>query len=59
MLFQKFYGFVSKILKFDLNSSFDDEGEILSWIPIATAKNVARIICQFLKEKPDACVAFV
>ena len=49
----------SKILKFDLNSSFDDEGEILSWIPIATAKNVARIIYQFLKEKPDACVAFV
>ena len=49
----------SKILKFELNSSFDDEEEIDSWIPIATAKNVARIIYQFFKEKPNACVAFV
>ena len=28
------------------------------WLPIATAKNVARILHAFFTEKPNACVAF-
>jgi len=47
------------ILKFDLKSSFDDEGDLVKWIPMATAKNVARIIYQFFKEKPDTCISYI
>jgi hypothetical protein len=27
------------------------------WLPVATAKNVARILYSFFTEKPNACVA--
>lgn len=48
----------SELLNFDLNSDFDVEDIDEVWQPIATAKNVARIVYQFFKKNPNICIEF-
>lgn len=49
----------AKGLRFDLTADPEVEygAENGKWLPISTAKNVARILHLFFTEKPDACVA--
>jgi len=46
-------------LGFDLNADYDDEDSEKTgkWLPVGTAKNVARILYTFFDEEPNACVA--
>ncbi len=48
----------AKGLRFELSA--DEESEFSAedghWLPVATSKNVARILHGFFTEKPDACV---
>jgi hypothetical protein len=46
-------------LKFELiaDPETEHEAENGQWLPVSTAKNVARILYRFFNEKPDACVA--
>ena len=44
-------------LAFDLNATEDIEVEDGTWLPVSTAKNVARLLYGFFTQKPDACVA--
>lgn len=50
----------AKVVDFDIDGNFDEEhvGKKETWQPINTAKNVARILHKFFKEKPSACVFF-
>lgn len=50
----------AKGLQFDLEEEEEIEYTVENgrWLPIATAKNVARILYAFFTEKPNACVAF-
>jgi hypothetical protein len=50
----------AKGLQFELPADSDLElaAEDGRWLPVATAKNVARILYGFFTEEPDACVAF-
>jgi hypothetical protein len=47
-------------LHFDLIAEAETEYEVEhgQWLPVATAKNVARTLYGFFTEKPNACVAF-
>src|SRR5262249_19996130 len=47
-------------LQFDLAEEAESEYAVENdqWLPVATAKNVARILYAFFTEKPNACVAF-
>ncbi len=49
----------SKGLRFELTEDpeIEYEAENGKWLPLSTAKNVARILYHFFTEKPDACVA--
>jgi hypothetical protein len=49
----------AKGLQFEVSGDADVELEAEDgrWLPVATAKNVARILYGFFAEKPDACVA--
>jgi hypothetical protein len=49
----------AKGLRFELSAAADTEysAEDGRWLPVATAKNVARILYGFFTEQPDACVA--
>jgi hypothetical protein len=49
----------AKGLRFELSTAEETEysAEDGRWLPVATAKNVARILYGFFTEKPDACVA--
>lgn len=44
-------------LRFDLRPVFDEEVEEGTWMPVATAINVAKLLYSFFTEKPNACVA--
>jgi hypothetical protein len=44
-------------LGFDLSAPEDFEAEDGRWLPLATAKNVARLLYGFFTQKPEACVA--
>lgn len=46
-------------LRFEIagDADLELEAEDGRWLPVATAKNVARILHGFFTEKPDACVA--
>jgi hypothetical protein len=48
----------AKAIGFNLRSDFDNDSFNDEWIPIATAKNVARTIYQFFTKNPDSCVMF-
>jgi len=48
----------AKTIDFNLLSDFDDESIDNEWVPIATAKNVARAIYQFFTQNPKSCVVF-
>lgn len=48
----------STSINFDLNSDFEDERIDDSWIPLATVKNVARIIYKFFIKNQNICIAF-
>ena len=50
----------AKGLQFDLTAEAESEYAVGKgkWLPVATAKNVARILCAFFTEKPNACVLF-
>ncbi len=50
----------AKGLHFDLAAEADIEYAVENgrWLPVATAKNVARILHGFFTEKPNACVVF-
>ena len=49
----------AKGLRFELTGDpeIEYEAENGKWLPISTAKNVARILHHFFTEKPNACVA--
>jgi hypothetical protein len=47
----------AKGLEFDLKRAPEEEVEEGRWLPVATAKNVAKILHAFFTEKPNACVA--
>jgi hypothetical protein len=49
----------AKGLKFELVEEAEMEygAENGKWLPVVTAKNVARILYSFFTEKPNACVA--
>jgi hypothetical protein len=49
----------AKGLQFEISADADLElsAEDGRWLPVATAKNVARILYGFFTEKPKACVA--
>lgn len=49
----------AKGLRFELTADpeVEYEAENGTWLPISTAKNVARILHHFFTEKPNACVA--
>lgn len=49
----------AKGLRFEISADADLEvaAEDGRWLPVATAKNVARILYGFFTEKPNACVA--
>ena len=50
----------AKGLHFKLTAEAEEEYEVENgrWLPVATAKNVARILHRFFTEKPNACVVF-
>jgi hypothetical protein len=50
---------LAKGLRFELSAEEEREYEIEDgrWQPVATAKNVARLLYGFFTEKPNACVA--
>jgi hypothetical protein len=50
----------AKGLHFELGTDAEVEHAVEDgrWLPIATAKNVARVLYAFFRERPDACVAF-
>jgi hypothetical protein len=50
---------LAKGLRFELaaDPEMEYEAEDGKWLPVSTAKNVARILYHFFTEKPDACVA--
>lgn len=50
----------AKGLQFDLTGDTEIEYAVENgkWLPVATAKNVARLLYAFFTEKPNACVAF-
>jgi hypothetical protein len=45
-------------LGFDLDAENESETIEAEWNPMATIRNVARIMFRFLREQPRACVAF-
>lgn len=45
-------------MDFDLESQDDDEVIEGTWQPLATARNIARLLFRFFWEEPEACVAF-
>jgi hypothetical protein len=47
----------AKGLDFDLAAPEDFEVEDGKWLPVSTARNVARLLHGFFTQKPDACVA--
>lgn len=47
---------LASVLAFDLRGEMDQEVVGDEWQPIATIRNIARIMYQFLVEKPGACV---
>ncbi len=49
----------AKGLRFELLTEAETEYEVENgkWLPVATAKNVARLLHWFFTEKPNACVA--
>jgi hypothetical protein len=49
----------AKGLRFQLTAEFEEEYTVENgkWLPVSTAKNVARILYQFFTAKPNACVA--
>ena len=49
---------LAEIIGFDLFSDFDTEYQDDRWIPIATVKNVARIIYNFFDKYSNTCVIF-
>jgi len=49
---------LAEIIGFDLFSEFDAEYQDDRWIPIATVKNVARIIYNFFDKYSNTCVIF-
>jgi hypothetical protein len=49
---------LAKAMDFDLSVPAEPEAKGTKWLPVATAKNVSRILYCFFAEKPDACVAF-
>ena len=50
----------AKGLRFDLVGEAEIEYAVENgkWLPVATSKNVARVLYAFFTEKPNACVAF-
>lgn len=48
----------SKSIDFDIRSDFELERVDDKWFPIATAKNVSRIIYQFFIKNRDICIDF-
>jgi hypothetical protein len=49
----------AEVLKFDLTSEPESEADGDKWAYTAVARNVARILYQYFREVPNACVAFV
>ncbi|HBI46325.1 MAG TPA: hypothetical protein DDY78_26260 [Planctomycetales bacterium] len=49
----------AKGLRFELagEPEVEYEAEDGKWLPLSTAKNVARVLHRFFTEKPNACVA--
>ena len=48
----------AQAIGFNLLSNLDDDSINDKWIPLATAKNVARTIYQFFTTNPNSCVVF-
>ena len=48
----------SEFCGFNLEYHFDEEYKECKWVPFSTVKNIARILYNFFKEKPESCVAF-
>jgi hypothetical protein len=46
------------VMKFDPKSGPEEEVLDERWLPLATARNVARTLYQFFNAKPNACVAY-
>src|SRR5207248_6094501 len=55
----KALGAFAKGLRFELSTEEEMEYGVEDgrWLPVATAKNVARLLYRFFTEKPNACVA--
>ncbi|MCP4107981.1 MAG: hypothetical protein GY749_20960 [Desulfobacteraceae bacterium] len=49
---------LSEAISLDLSSEYEKEYLNNKWIPVATAKNVAKIIYNFFKKNPKSCVSF-
>jgi len=49
---------LAETLDFGLPSEPEPESAEDQWLPLATVKNIARIISGYFDEEPDACVAY-